>query len=209
MLQNVGYLTLNISFFLYLIFFCPQLIHNLKQKNLRELSLLMHFILCIATIADLIYGFGRDMQWQYRIVTIVSLIGLTIQHLQICYAIRNWQTLIMSFVLGSALMFSIFSVYFKFLPKELAIVAGGIAQVGIFIFTLPQIIKNYRDNTAIGVSIYFVFLTVILDVLDTISAWTLNWDWPSKVGSPFALVLALVLLRQFWLYNKPKERYAI
>lgn len=209
MLEKVGYLTLNISFFVYLIFYCPQLIHNLKQKNIRELSLLMHFILCIATIADLIYGFVRDMQWQYRIVTIVSLVWLTIQHLQICYAIRNRQTLLMSFVLGVALIFSMFGIYFKFLSKELAIVAGGVAQVGIFIFALPQIIKNYRDGTAIGVSIYFVFLTVILNTLDAISAWTLNWDWPSKFGSPLALVLALVLLRQFWLYNKPKERYVI
>lgn len=209
MLENVGCFTLNVSFFLYLIFYCPQLIHNLKEKNLRELSLLMHFILCIATIADLIYGFGRDMQWQYRVVTLVSLIGLTIQHLQICSAICNRQTLLMSFILGTALIFSIFSVYFNFLPKELAIAAGAIAQVGVFIFTLPQIIKNHRGNTAIGVSIYFVFLTVILNILDTISAWTLNWDWPSKFGSPFALVLALVLLRQFWLYKKPKEQYEI
>ena len=41
-------------------------------------------LLCLLLISwcDLIYGFGREMQWQYRMVTVVGLLSLSIQHYQ-------------------------------------------------------------------------------------------------------------------------------
>lgn len=204
MFTTLGHFTLNLSFFLYLIFYLPQLIHNLKKTHLQELSLLMHVILCIATIADLLYGFGREMQWQYRLVTIVSLVCLSIQHLQICYyrIVKNTSLLwLLTGGLSLALGLAIFSIYMHILSTEIAIGGGIVAQIGLFTFTIPQIIKNYRDQTTIGVSIYFVLFSVLLNLLDSISAWTLGWDYPSKIGSPAALLLSSFLLWQFKLYR--------
>lgn len=208
-LSSIGHITLNISFVLYLIFYLPQLIHNFKKNNIQELSLLMHLILCVATIADLIYGFGRHMQWQYRLVTIISLLCLTLQHWQICYYQKfDRKLFLLSISLAITLLLAVVSIYTEIISAKFAITAGTLAPIGYFTFTIPQIIKNYRDQTTIGISIYFVLISVSLNLLDTISAWTLQWDWPSKIGSPLALLLASILLRQFWTY-KPKSTGAI
>lgn len=211
MLTTLGHISLNISFGFYLIFYFPQLIHNLKQKNILELSLLTHFILCTATIADLIYGFGRDMQWQYCIVTIIGLMCLTIQHIQICYhtAINfsnKLRIVLVSCILLSALLATIYFVTAKLLTMEYSLMAGIVAQIGLLTFTIPQIIKNYQDSTTIGLSIYFVLLNTLLNVCDSITAWTLNWDFPSKIGSPLALILNGILLWQFWWYKKQQDK---
>src|SRR3990167_9795020 len=81
--ESVGYITLNLSFILYLIFFVPQLFHNARHSRIQQLSLGMHYVFCTAYLMDLAYGFGRDMQWQYKTVTIVGLASLTVQHFQI------------------------------------------------------------------------------------------------------------------------------
>jgi len=81
----IGAISLNISFVLYLLVYLPQVFHNRKPNHIPSLSLGMHFILYTSYCLDLFYGFSRDLQWQYKTVSVVSLTLLIIQHLQITY----------------------------------------------------------------------------------------------------------------------------
>ena len=58
-MHMIGEFTLNISFFLYIFLYLPQLWHNFRYKHVSELSLWFHALLLMASIADLYYGFGR------------------------------------------------------------------------------------------------------------------------------------------------------
>src|SRR3989338_11149191 len=78
----IGEITLSLSTLIYFFWFLPQIYLNFKRKNTDGLSLWMHGLLLLGYSADLLYGFGRHMQWQYRLVTIVGLICLFVQHIQ-------------------------------------------------------------------------------------------------------------------------------
>jgi uncharacterized protein with PQ loop repeat len=198
--SEIGNITLNISSVCYFIFYLPQILHNLAYKKVDHLSMWMQFILCIATMADLLYGFGRGMPWQYRAVTIVGLISLAIQQWQICwYSHRSH--LKMTLLLGTLLALSIYCVVHKNLNMTALMLAGMLAQLGGMVYALPQIMKNFAIRTSDGLSFYFIVLGILLDACDSISAWTLNWDFPSKIGSPLAIAFSLVLLGQFFAYR--------
>ena len=85
MQQLIGNIALNISFAIYLVLYLPQVIYNFRRRSTAGLSFLMHIILIIGYIADMMYGFGRHMQLQYRLVSIIGLVCLSVQHIQIGY----------------------------------------------------------------------------------------------------------------------------
>lgn len=205
--ETIGALSLNISFILYLVLFFPQLLHNLIYKKTKNLSLLMHSILVLANCADLIYGFGRHMQWQYRTVTIVALACLVIQGIQICtysrFDKRLFKTNLATIIfLNLIVLYAIYSVWMENLTVTTMITIGAIAHLGFITYSIPQIIKNYRLRTTSGISIYFVGLSIFLGICDTVSAWALQWDLPSKIGSPIMVMLGMILFSQFFTLRK-------
>ena len=82
-----GSVSLNISFILYLIHYLPQLIHNQRDGQIKQLSLSFHYLLLLCYLADLNYGFGLNLPWQYRLVSAFGLACLLIQHYQLLIAL--------------------------------------------------------------------------------------------------------------------------
>lgn len=206
MSESIGYITLNLSFILYLIFFVPQLFHNARHSHIRNLSLGMHYVFCTAYLMDLAYGFGRDMQWQYKTVTIVGLASLTVQHLQIYRSglADKWYWF---FTLLFAGLFTSISVGLQTqsLTAQLLLMMGMISQVGWLLYTVPQITKNHQLKSTAGVSLSFVLLALLLGICDTISAWTFDWGLPNKIGSPLSAAIKCILLLQFFRYRSIKS----
>lgn len=86
----LGEITLNLSCVLYFFFYLPQLWHNLKYQCIDELSLSFHALLFISATADLFYGFGRIIQWQYCLISVVLFVCLLFQHAQLfCAAMKG------------------------------------------------------------------------------------------------------------------------
>ncbi len=203
MQHAIGIISLNISFLIYLVLYLPQVVYNLRRKSTEGLSFLMHVILIISYSADLMYGFGRHMQWQYRLVSILGLVFLSFQHIQIAwYAKITLRYVVATLLLCSWLAYVLYAILGPTLPAQDYINAGYVSwAVGVF-YTLPQIWKNYRFSSALGVSTLFIFLDIVSSCCDTISAWCLNWDLPSKIGSPIECVLGFVLLAQAYYFTK-------
>ncbi len=213
-MKTLGQITLNVSLFLYLFYLLPQIFHNFKLQSTKSLSFLMHFILYFAYIADLLYGFGTGMQWQYKTITIIGIICLTIQHFQF-YKYRLLENpkekgFSLKFYSASAFLYLTFLMVIFLLTSESKnsfyfIFAGAVSQIGWLCYTVPQIVKNFLLKTTQGLSRHFVILAIMVAVCDSISAWTLNWPWPSKLGSPVALILKLFLFGQFFIFTKVKS----
>ena len=203
----IGEITLSLSSFIYFIWFLPQLWMNFKRKNTDGLSLWMHGLLLLGYSADLLYGFGRDMQWQYRMVTIVGLIFLFVQHFQFGQYGLHSKAIKMNYLLLSALTLIVFSyaiLNFTLLHhgKKYYDIAGFISDLCWMTYVLPQIIKNFVQKSTKGLSIWFVVLSVVLSLLDITSTFALHWDWPSVVSSLVTLFKKSILVFQVVYYTR-------
>ncbi|MDP3705014.1 MAG: PQ-loop repeat-containing protein [Legionellaceae bacterium] len=198
----IGAISLNISLALYLIVYIPQIIHNRNNKYLQNLSISMHFILYISYCLDLIYGFSSHLQWQYKTVSAVGLVLLIIQHLQITNHLKQGNQLRLAtgyilFLLVTITFISCFLFTEQFDVSQNTILAiGYLSRILFVMYTLPQIIKNRTQASANAISINFLHINLVLAILDTISAWSLDWGWPNKLSAPITASLMLILLMQ-------------
>ena len=197
-LPSIGNITLNISFVLYLIVYIPQIIHNQKATNIEHLSLGLHFLLYAGYFFDLFYGFSSHFPWQYITVSIVGLLLMKVQHLQLTALFVRKR--LFWYVIASVLLFIIngIALYYFFIFKHRMFDTSNTFIVG---YCFPQIIKNYVSKSAHAISINYVYLNLLLALLDTTSAWCLNWGWPNKLAAPISAVLMIVMLCQNKIYT--------
>lgn len=203
----IGQISLNTSLCIYLIWFTPQIFLNFKRKNTEGLSLLMHGILCMGYLSDLMYGFGRDMQWQYRMVTLVGLLSLSVQHYQffrygLHTAVQKFTYIILSGVYLFVFSYAVIVIYLNYHGKNFYNSIGMLANICWLSYMVPQIVKNYINQSTKGLSVLFVFLSIFLNFCDSTSAWILNWDYPSKIGPAISLLSNTILIIQIVYYAK-------
>lgn len=203
----LGEITLSISSIVYFIWFLPQIVLNFKRKSTEGLSLWMHGLLLLGYSADLLYGFGRHMQWQYRAVTVVGLICLFVQHYQ--FARYGLKTKIArdNFIFLSMLVSIVFSyaiLNFTLLHhgKKYYDAAGLVSDLCWMTYVLPQIIKNFVRKSTAGLSVGFVIISLILSGLDITSTFALHWDWPSVVSECVTLLKKSILVFQIIYYSR-------
>lgn len=210
MLNGIGSISLNLSFYLYLILYIPQIVHNQKSAHLAELSFLLHLILFSSILLDLFYGFGVNLPWQYKTVSVVSFLVLTIQHYQFMQFFKQvksrWhyrfgQFFIQACLLGLILFFGFFLTKKSLISLQLSNFLGTMARISGLIYCYPQITKNKKAQSARGVNVRFMYLNLGLSFLDTVSAWTLDWGWPNKLGAPLNFLMMLILLGQQRKYH--------
>lgn len=203
----IGSISLNISFILYLILYIPQIIHNRKSTNIAQLSLNLHLLLYSSYFFDLCYGFSSHLPWQYKTVSIIGLSLVGIQHIQLMrFFIINKHL----FIAGLSAVFLVLNViaidYFfemkhGLLATQTTLLFGAIARLTGLVYCLPQIIKNITSKSANALSLHFLYLNLMLALLDTISSWCLNWGWPNKLAAPVNIVMMLIMITQIKQYN--------
>lgn len=201
----IGNICLNIAFILYLFVYLPQIVHNRNTNHIANLSLKMHFTFYIAYLLDLFYGFSSNLPWQYRMVSIIGVSLLTVQHIQITqfFWIKNKQIWFNSLFLLSIVISIIyfFTIQQALYSENATLLIGYISRAGFLLYTVPQILKNKRLQSTSAISLSFVYLNLTLSILDLIAAWCLNWGWPNKLGAPIAVSLMLIMLLQTKKYK--------
>ncbi len=210
-LNFLGNVSLNLSSFLYLILLIPQLIHNRKGKNIAGLSILLHFLLYTSYSSDLVYGIADGMPLQYRVVSVVGLILVMTQHIQLLkFHIKQRFYLLIK--LGFLIIFAhVFLSYYFFsklahggLSHGIILMLGIVARGCEIIYCIPQIVKNWSAKSASAVSLHFICLNILLAILDTMAAWCLDWELPNKLVGPISIVIMFVILFQHIKYAAPK-----
>lgn len=200
----MGQISLNVSFLLYMIVYIPQLWHNRKPEHIAELSLSLHILLYVSFVFDLLYGFAAGMPWQYKAVDIVGCILISIQHWQLTsffikeklFSQNIINTFFFLFLLGSLF-------YFSWMPNDAdTVVFLGTVSRGLgLVYCIPQIIKNQYLRSAQAMSLFYMYLNLLLAFLDSVSAWCLDWGWPNKIASPITILVMLILLLQGYAYT--------
>jgi uncharacterized protein with PQ loop repeat len=207
----LGEITVSISTVIYFFWFVPQLWLNYQRKSTEGLSLWMHGLLLLGYSADLLYGFGRHMQWQYRLVTVVGLIFLFMQHIQFALYDNKTKAEKINYVLLTCVVVAVFTyAVFNFTwlhhGKQYYDIAGFISDVCWMTYLFPQIIKNFYQHSTEGLSVGFITIAVVLSFLDLTSTVTLHWDWPSVLSECITLFKKSILVFQFFYYRHQGTR---
>lgn len=203
----IGEITLSISTVIYVIWFLPQIWENFQRKSTRGLSLWMHGLLLLGYTIDLMYGFGRHMQWQYRLVTIAGLICLSVQHIQFAlYNLKSkteyWNFVGLTILVLVVFVYSILNLTVFHHDKWYYVMTGYVESACYFSYVFPQIIKNFHEKSTDGLSRLFVAFSISLSFLDFTSALTLHWDLPSLLMPVIDFAKKSILIFQIYYYRR-------
>ncbi|QIV96137.1 PQ loop repeat protein [Allofrancisella inopinata] len=200
-MQNIGFITLNISLIIYFVHFLPQMVHNQFKHKTFEISLWTHSLMILANSFDLIYAVGFSLQWQYVLVDIILLSFLVIQQFQILNDRKNKYIAAHTVFIITFLLLVISVALYKNLDSKYLLVLGSISGVIYNIYWLPQIYKNYRQKQAEGFSIIFLTLSLVSVVCDISSAIFLGWPTLSVIVSCSLAILLLFQILQYFYYK--------
>lgn len=204
-MQNIGYITLNISLVIYIVHFLPQTIHNQFKHTTINISLWTHTLMIVANSLDLVYAIGFDLEWQYILVDVILISFLLIQQLQILNDRKN------KFIVFHTLLVSLFLLSVVLLILYATVSQNGLLLLGSFsgiiynIYWLPQIYKNYKQKNAKGFSIYFLALSLISICCDISSAICLGWPIISVITSVGLSILLSIQIFQYLFYRASED----
>ena len=201
--QTIGQATLSISLIIYIVQYVPQLIHNSLSNKTSQISLNTQLLIVIAASCDLAYGFGYNLQWQYKLVSILGLIYLIIQQMQIISQnstglLTRIYTILAFILIITSVTYTIYNIKNDYILDTI----GYIETSCYIVYWLPQIIKNFITKQADGFSKVFLIITLIGAMLDLLSAIFLHWPVPSILMPINTLILVMIIIMQSRVYNR-------
>ena len=203
--ETVGMWSINISFVIYCVYFLPQIIFNQLKHQAASISYGTQSLMVLANLLDLIYGFGFDLQWQYKAVTILTLSCLLFQQWQMYRDAKHksykFHVCILSLYLLVIILISLHALNATILEK-----IGFISMACYAIYWLPQIIKNYQLKSAKGFSFWFIVLNMIALSCDEVSAIAFGWPLPSLISPIVILSFLFIMLAQVIYYRNQTNK---
>lgn len=154
-----------------------------------------------ANVLDLIYGFGFDLQWQYKAVTMLTLACLLFQQWQIH---RDSSSKSYSFHIVTLLVIAagVAVVSINALNNDVLENIGFVSMFCYAVYWLPQIIKNIKEKNAAAFSLIFLLLNVLALVCDEISALSFDWPLPSIISPIIIFSLLFIMVGQYYYYQR-------
>lgn len=208
-LHTLGEISLTLTAMLYLSWFIPQLMLTFKCRDTSNISLWMHTLLVLGYMADIFYGYGMQMQLRYRVVTVVGLFTLAVEHFQFG-RYNKWQkkskigfyalTVLLIILFGLLVYHTSFVLH----SKECYNIFGFISCLCWFACMWPQFIKNIVKQSTQGFSSKSALMSLFCGVGDIVSAYGLAWSWPNKIGSMLILIPRVLLFMQYYYYKENK-----
>ena len=164
----------------------------------------------------MVYGIADEMPLQYRIVSAVGLCLVMLQHIQLLkFHIQKRSFFLIK--LGFLFIISHAALYYVLfsrlnttgLSSNTILMLGIVARGCEIIYCVPQIFKNRIARSASAVSRHFIYLNILVAVLETLSAWCLDWEWPNKVVSPLCILVMFIILLQHQKYATRRSLRAV
>ena len=156
-------ITINVSFVIYIVQFLPQILHNKNNPaTLSNISLWTQAGMICVILANVVQAIGFHLNWQYLVIALVYLLGLSIQQVQLSKSRKDIPVYFNALIV----LFFIIAILTIFLGKKISYeIAGWISFCIHFIYWLPQIYKNYRQKKFTGYSDLFIVFCLVGDYL--------------------------------------------
>jgi uncharacterized protein with PQ loop repeat len=211
----IGELALDISLFAYFIHFIPQIYHNYKNPDLKNISITTQELYIIGIGCDLIYGSGFGYPWQYILVDFIYLGYLLFQDVQISNRIKSHYKyliynsiftciciLISAYLLGYSIEYTDSNINSSNLFFW---ICGYISTIIWFLLWLPQIAKHWKNKKADGYSVTFWIIGLAMALCDLTSAVIFGYTWLNIVTCLYRIGLHILILGQCFCYSRIKQ----
>ena len=206
----LGHASLNISAAVYMLYFIPQLLRNAKRRRLARISGLqlptvswgLQLCYVIGASADLLYGFGLHLPWQYCAVSLSVMLSLCVQQYQLRPMLgKDYRPYIMLCAVCGGAVATCMLLFLCYPRHSILIIAGILSTACYWVAFVPQLVRNFILKNGAALSCIFIALTMTTAVLDMISALCLHWPWPSLVGPPVIFFTHVIALWQYHYWS--------
>ena len=156
----------------------------------------------MSCLADLFYGIGLHMPWQYKTVSCCWVGYLSVQH----YQLRQYFKNAVHWGIITLMLAGMFALLFLLQYKNIFLTFGYLSQATAFTCVLPQVLKNIGTSAALSLSIARLSLDWFSKLCDNVSAYALAWPLPSKLGAAFSIAMCMVLMYQ-WIRSRQRINF--
>ncbi|MCP4176537.1 MAG: PQ-loop repeat-containing protein [bacterium] len=215
----IGELALDISLFSYFVHFIPQILHNYKNPDLKNISVITQELYIVGIACDLIYGSGFGYPWQYILVDFIYLGYLLLQDIQILHKIKSHYKYLIynSIFICICVLISVYLLSYNIEYKDSDInssnvifwVCGYISTIIWFVLWLPQIAKHWKNKNADGYSVLFWIIGLAMALCDLTSAVIFGYTWLNITTCLYRIALHILILGQCFVYSKIKRTTTI
>ena len=176
----------------------------MRSQRIDQLSLGFHGLLVVAALSDIYYGFGMINQWQYWVVSVIMLVCIMVQHLQLLVANKDKLSNTLLCLSGLMLIVGLsYGVVFTSLHPGLwfFILMGWVQRLSYMFHALPQWIKTFKLRCSNALSPWYIGLGIITALCDSVTAWYYHWGPSSRYGAPVSLLIHCALWIQWYMYQ--------
>jgi hypothetical protein len=157
-----------------------------------------------------VYGFGQNLAWQYKMVTIIGLIMLAINYYQ-CWGYQHWPKIVNKQAIIIVGITIVGYLGYQSIPisntKFYYNMFGSLSCLCWLSFVWPQVYKNHINKHSNGISKGTTNLSLISGIGDLITAYSLSWPLTSKISFIAILIPKALLVVQIYQMNKPLESH--
>jgi hypothetical protein len=209
-IQHIGIYTINISFALHFVVYIPQIIHNRKHKQNMEISPLTQCAMLIAYGSNVIFGITHNMPWQYATISLVLLLPTLFQQYQM-YLSKSYKVAWHIFAIAwTVVIIAVISIYimndslpisFNSWFQKITYQTVNIASIIYMVYWLPQIYRNFKNKTANGFAMIFLYIGLVEAVLNTFTAIAYKYPIISLITGIEVGIMLIIVMFQHYLYN--------
>jgi hypothetical protein len=101
--------------------------------------------------------------------------------------------------------FGFYCIFQKLLiPKIIIKTLNLISSIGFFVYLIPQLIQNLKNNNALALNINFLILGLLINIFDLLSGFLLNWTLITKISSLVSIFIKIILIYQYVFFKNIK-----
>lgn len=209
-IQLIGVYTINISFALHFVVYIPQIIHNRKYKKNMEISPITQCAMLLAYGSNVIFGITHSMPWQYATISMVLLLPTLFQQYQM-YISKSYKmawhifaivwAMVIVAVISIYLMGDYLPAFINYLFDKVTYQTVNIASTIYMLYWLPQIYRNFKNKTANGFAMIFLYIGLAEAILNTFTAIAYEYPLISLITGIEVGIMLLIVMYQYYLYN--------
>ena len=213
-IEYIGIYTINISFAMHFFVYIPQIIHNRKYKTKMQISALTQCTMLIAYGSNVIFGITHNMPWQYATISLVLLLPTFFQQYQMYFSKsyhKAWHIFAIIWAITIVVVVSLYlmsnhwSASFNYIFDKITYQTVNIASTIYMVYWLPQIYRNFKNKTANGFAMIFLYIGLTEAVLNSFTAIAYKYPLISLITGIEVGIMLIIVMYQHYIYDvKPQ-----
>lgn len=196
-----------VSYTLYVVGFCPQVVTNYRLKStagVSESSILIYFI---GYMIEIWYALYLCLPFQMVLLIIAGAVVAAVLAVQyFLYRKKTVNLLRLELIYGAVIAGWLgLGVAGLWYPVFVGNIAGWTGTVMFTVYQIPQIFKIYKQKHIQGFNPWFILIGATATVCELLGAYGLNLPPQTKFNATRGAVSTLILVFFYWYYGRARS----